>query len=77
MDIKQLEFTYKDLLQTLKPVDIRKLVDFKMKEAGYVKSNQLTKTENVTRQRISQRIKEHPEKYETVEYGGFLYAKKK
>lgn len=77
MEIQELKFSYRDLLHTLEPRDIHKLVEYKMQEAGFLKSIDLAVKEGVTRQAISLRIKEHPENYTTVEYGGYLYAKKK
>lgn len=52
-----------------------KIVDYALNKVGYFKCAELAVNEKVSRAAISLRVK--GDKYYTVEYRGYLYAKKK
>lgn len=72
-----MKFSYSDLVRTLRPTEINKLVNYKMNEMGFYKCIELAEKEGIKRQSLSENIAKNPDKFLTIEYGGFLYAKKK
>lgn len=77
MKVKELNFSYDDLLIVLNLKHTVKLVDYKLTKDDYMKSKDLADKEGVSTSAISQRVKNHPEKYDTVEFAGCLYVKEK
>jgi hypothetical protein len=75
MKVKELNFSYDDLLTVLNLKHTIKIVEYKLKEAGYMKSIDKADKEGVSASAISQRVKNHPEKYDTVDFAGCLYVK--
>lgn len=76
MKVEDLNFSYKDLLIVLDARSVRKMIDYKLTQAGYLKSTDMATKENVSRQAISLRVNGPKPKYETVDFGGYVYIKK-
>lgn len=75
MNIQNENISIRELTKMLDKKNIDKVVDYAFNKAGYFKCAEVAVYEGVSRQAISLRVK--GDKYHTVEYGGFLYAKKK
>lgn len=75
MKVRDLNFSYDDLLTVLDHKYTIQLVHHKLTGVRFLKSTDRAEKEGITRSAMSQRIKDNPEKYETVEFAGCLYVR--
>jgi hypothetical protein len=77
MVIDKMKFTYSEVSKRVTASQLNKLVDDKLREIGYLRSSDYADEKKVSRQAVSQELAEFPERFKKIEFGKFIYIKRK